>query len=155
MRIKNHTGCAAVEIASLILHPRNPNIHSKAQIERLAEIIRYQGWRYPVNVSKRSGFVVSGHGRIEAAKFLGESQVPVSYQDFETDEQEYAAVVSDNAIASWAELDKALINMEIPELGPDFDVRMLGLDDFVLDVSEKNELAEKKQATCPSCGAKI
>ena len=49
-------------------HPKNRNEHSKDQIKRLADIINYQGWRYPVKVSKLSGHVTSGHGRIAAAK---------------------------------------------------------------------------------------
>lgn len=101
-------------------HPKNRNKHPKDQIDRLSKIIQYQGWRYAVKVSKRSGFVTSGNGRIEAAKIL-KSGVPVVYQDYESEEQEYADVQADNAI-----LDLSAINMDVPDFGPDFDVtRML------------------------------
>jgi hypothetical protein len=125
-----------VDPAELKPHPRNRNAHPKDQIDRLAQILEYQGWRYPVNVSKRSGFIVTGHGRVQAAQKLGCS-VPVVYQDFESDEQEYASVQSDNAIASWAELDLAKINLDLAELGPDFDIDLLGIENFVLDPSDK------------------
>jgi|SRR5271157_3530900 len=124
-------------INSLKPHPKNPNKHSPEQIDRLAKIIEYQGWRHPIVVSKQSGFIVAGHGRLLAAKKLGLSEVPVHYQDFANEDQEYAFVVSDNAIASWAELDLANINVELVGLGPDFDIDMLGISNFTIDISEK------------------
>ena len=63
--------------------------------------------------------------------------MPVSYQDFTDDEQEYAYITSDNAIASWAELDLAQINVELESLGPDFDVDLLGIKDFEIEPADK------------------
>lgn len=124
---------------SLTPHPKNPNTHSPEQIERLAEIIAYQGFRHPIVVSKRSGFIVAGHGRLAAAERLGMREVPVDEQDFESDEAEYAFLVSDNAIAEWALLDLAAVNLEVPALGPDFDINMLGIKDFTIDAAERDE----------------
>ena len=44
---------ALVDVSALIPHPRNPNSHPDAQIELLAKIIEYQGWRRPIVVSTR------------------------------------------------------------------------------------------------------
>jgi DNA modification methylase len=118
-------------------HPKNRNKHPDDQLKRLASILNYQGWRYPVKVSKRSGYVTSGHGRIEAAKINNWPQVPVNLQDYDDDEMEYADVQSDNAIASWAELDLAGINADIGDLGPDFDLDLLGIKDFELEPADK------------------
>lgn len=131
-----------LEPKNLKPHPKNRNKHPKEQIDRLAKIIEYQGWRYAVKVSSRSGFVTSGHGRVETAKTL-KSKVPVVYQDYDSEEQEYADVQADNAIASWAELDLSGINFDMPDLGPEFDIDMLGIKDFTLDISEKLD---------PQCG---
>src|ERR1035437_288360 len=84
-----------VKVADLKPHPKNRNKHPEGQIKRLAEILDYQGWRYPVKVSKLSGFVTAGHGRIDAAKLNGWENVPVNFQDYESDEQEYADVQAD------------------------------------------------------------
>lgn len=130
---------ALVKISKLKPHPKNPNKHSDEQIERLAKILTYQGWRYPIKVSNLSGFITSGHGRLLAAKKLGLKEVPVSNQDYDSEEQEYADVVSDNAIASWSELDLSDINREIENLGPDFDIDVLGLKDFVIEPADKLE----------------
>lgn len=128
-----------VPVKDLKPHKKNRNKHPQDQIERLAKILKYQGWRYPVKVSKLSGMVTSGHGRIEAAKLNGWESVPVNYQFYVNEEQEYADVQSDNAIASWAELDLSGINTDLGDLGPDFDLDMLGIKDFVLEPADKLE----------------
>lgn len=126
-----------VPISKIIPNPKNRNKHSDEQIERLKEIIKYQGFRNPLIISNRSGMLVAGHGRLIAAKKLGYEVLPVVYEDFDSEEQEYAAQVSDNAIASWAELDLAGINFDLPNLGPDFNINMLGIKDFVLEPADK------------------
>lgn len=124
-------------VSSLKPSPKNRNKHSQEQIERLAKILEYQGWRYPIKVSNQSGFITSGHGRLLAAKSLGQTEVPVNFQDYESEEQEYADIQADNAIASWAELDLTGINTDLEQLGPNFDLDMLGIKDFVLEPADK------------------
>ena len=92
-------------IEAVIGNPRNPNRHPAAQIELLAKIIEAQGWRAPITVSNRSGFVVRGHGRLEAARILGVTTVPVDRQDYADEASEYADMIADNRIAELAELD--------------------------------------------------
>jgi len=128
-----------VDVDSLVPNPKNNNRHPKEQIERLAKLIKYQGFRNPLVVSNRSGFVLCGHGRIEAARLAGLKEVPVMYQDFENEAQEYAYLTSDNAIASWSELDLSAVNTEMLDLGPDFDIDLLGIKDFVIEPIEKFE----------------
>jgi hypothetical protein len=125
-----------VDIDSLVLNPKNNNKHPKEQIDRLAKLIQYQGFRNPVVVSKRTGFVLAGHGRIEAAKLAGLKEVPAMFQDFENEAQEYAYLTSDNAIASWAELDLSAVNTEMLDLGPDFDIDLLGIKDFTIEAAD-------------------
>ncbi len=133
---------SVVPIPELKLHPKNRNVHPQEQLDRLAKILDYQGWRYPVKVSKRSGYVTSGHGRIEAAKINKWHQIPVSFQEYESDEQEYADLTADNAIASWAELDLSGINTDLPAFGPELDIDMLGLRGFLVDPSELDPMKE-------------
>ena len=128
-----------VSVTELKPHPKNRNAHPRDQIKRLAKILEYQGWRYPIKVSKLSGYITSGHGRLEAAKLLKLKEVPVSFQDYSDEAQEYADLQSDNSIASWAELDLSGINADIVDLGPDFDLDLLGIKDFVLEPVEKLE----------------
>lgn len=94
-----------VDIVKLVEHPNNPNQHDDRQINLLARIIKAQGWRNPITVSNRSGYIVSGHGRLAAAKVLNESKVPVDYQDFDNEANETAHLLADNRVAELSELD--------------------------------------------------
>lgn len=133
---------AMVNVSDLKPHPKNANKHPEDQIKRLAEILKYQGWRYPVKVSKRSGFITSGHGRIEAAMVNEWAQVPVNYQDYDDEDQEVADVHADNAIASWAELDLSHINDQVKDFSPDFNLDMLGIKNFVVEPADKAKCDE-------------
>jgi DNA modification methylase len=126
-----------LELHKIIPNPKNPNKHPQDQIDRLAKLLDYQGQRHPIIVSNRSGFVVVGHGRLEAIKKLGWEKAAVNYQDFQDEAQEYSFIVSDNAIAEWADLDLSEINKEMLDLGPDFEIEMLGLKDFTIEPIEK------------------
>lgn len=147
-------------------HPKNRNKHGQDQIERLASLYKYQGMRHPIIVSKTSGCIVAGHGRKLAAIRAGIKEVPVVFQSFESAEQEYAFIQSDNSIALWAELDFASINQDLADLGPDFDLDMLGIKNFTLDLGDDfnptfeaddgddNEESEDDDV-CPHCGGKL
>jgi DNA modification methylase len=94
----------------------------------LAKIIRHQGWRSPIVVSKRSGFVVAGHGRLQAAQLLQVEKVPVDYQDFANEAEEYAHLVADNRIAELAEIDEKELAGLLKELDGKIDLDLTGFD---------------------------
>ena len=113
------------DIASLVPNPRNPNQHPKKQIEMLAKIIKAQGWRAPVTVSNRSGFIVRGHGRLLAGLLLNATQIPVDRQDYASEAEEWADLIADNRIAELSEADDALMASLLSELDG-FDVELAG-----------------------------
>ena len=124
-----------VSVSELTPHPKNMNSHPEDQINRLCKLIEYQGFRNPLVVQKGTNLIVAGHGRLEAAKKLGIVEVPVTYQEFESEAQLYAYMVSDNAIASWSDLDISAIDLEVKDL--DLDIDLLGIKDFELtDIEE-------------------
>lgn len=91
---------------TLVKNPRNSNKHPKKQIEQLSRIMKANGFRSPIVISKRSGFIVKGHGRLEAAILGGWKQIPVDVQDYENEAAEIADLEADNRIALLAELDE-------------------------------------------------
>lgn len=93
------------DITKLIPNPRNPNKHPRNQIELLAKIIMNAGWRGPVTVSTRSGFIVRGHGRYEAAKIMQVEQIPVDFQNYASEAEEWADLIADNRIAELSRMD--------------------------------------------------
>lgn len=120
-----HTEMVGIE--AIVPNPRNPNTHPKNQIALLAKIIRAQGWRAPITVSRRSGFIVRGHGRYLAARQLGCEVVPVDYQDYATEAEEWADLIGDNKIAELSEAnDYLLIKMLNDIKTADIDMAMTG-----------------------------
>jgi len=112
-------------------NPKNPNKHPARQIELLSKIIKKQGWRAPITISKRSGLVVKGHGRLEAARMLGCDEVPVDYQDYETEAAEIADMLADNKIAELSEIDSEIELFHKQELiEADFDLELAGFDEY-------------------------
>ena len=100
---------AIVDVAKLVPNPKNPNQHPDSQIQLLGRIIRQAGWRQPITVSKRSDFIVKGHGRLAAALLEGMKEAPVDYQNYTSEAEEYADLVADNRIAELAETDNKLL----------------------------------------------
>lgn len=125
-----------VPISEITRNPKNRNKHPEDQIKELARHYGVHGMRTPIIVSNQSGFIVAGDGRFQAALEAKMSHVPVSYQDFETPESEFAFGVADNGLSLWSELDLAGINADALELPDDFNFMDLGIKDFVLTPTE-------------------
>lgn len=137
-----------VDISKLVPNPKNNNKHPIEQIKRLAKIIDFQGQRSPIVVSKRSGFIVKGHGRLEAIKMLGWEKCAVDYQDYESEAQEYADMVADNQIATWAEFDNEMLLQELPSL--DIDTDLLGMMELPsLEEDEEQETIYETKIKTP------
>jgi hypothetical protein len=172
MTIENNipVHCAYDELAditTLVPNPRNPNQHPQKQIELLAKIIKNQGWRAPITVSTRSGFVVRGHGRLLAAQLLGVGQVPVDRQEYATEAEEWADLIADNRIAELSGMSPTILKDLLDELDTsDIDIELTGIDQDEIDnlmeqfgipdedFKEYDESVEKevKKVVCPHCG---
>jgi hypothetical protein len=137
---------ALVHPGSLQPNPDNPNRHSAHQIQILAAIIQEQGWRAPITISKRSGLIVRGHGRLEAALLMGCEKVPVDEQDYASEAEELADLLADNRLSELAELDEGDLKRVIERLrgaDPSFDVELTG---FMEDEIAKLFNAEDDEA---------
>lgn len=148
-----------LELNKLKPHPQNPNTHNEKQIALLAKIIAYQGWRNPIVVSKQSGFIVAGHGRLLAAKKLGLTEAPVDLQEFKSKPDELAHLVADNQIAELSEINRTTLADIIGELDTgDFDLDLTGFE--LADVEEimtaapplEDEATTSAEKQCPKCG---
>ena len=100
---------AIVPLKDLRPNPKNPNQHPPEQIKLLASIIRATGWRAPITVSKRSGLVTKGHGRLMAAQLDDLTDAPVDYQDYASEAEELADLTADNRIAELATTDNKML----------------------------------------------
>lgn len=134
-----------VAVKDLRPHPKNRNKHPQEQIDRFCKILKEQGIRRPVRISKLSGYITAGHGLLLAAKKLKLKELPCDFQDYKDESQEYADIQADNALASWAELDFSGINADIGDFGPDFDIDLLGIKNFSIDVSDKDPQCDEDE----------
>ena len=115
------------DIVNLVPHPQNPNKHSDKQIGLLAKVIRHTGWRSPIVISKKSGIIVAGHGRLEAAKLLNITQVPIDEQPFNNEADEYAHLLADNRISELSDLSSSETSEILNKLKDDkFDLEITG-----------------------------
>ena len=98
-----------IPVEKAIPNPKNPNQHSESQIALLGSIIQANGWRAAITISKRSGFIVKGHGRRLAALRIKSGYVPVDYQDYASEAEEWADLIADNRLAELSTLDTTML----------------------------------------------
>lgn len=136
-----------VSVDELHPHPKNNNRHPSEQIERLARILSYQGMRAPIVVSRLSGFITKGHGRLQALKLLGVKKAPVNFQTYEDESQEYSDLTADNEIARWASLDMDSL-LDNADLLKGLDLDMLGIKD--LEIPNLDDLWSRPESEKPA-----
>jgi DNA modification methylase len=74
--------------------------------------------------------IIAGHGRLEAAKSVGLTEVPVVVLDHLSDAQRRAYVLADNQLALNAGWDADLLRIELQELeAQEFDLSLLGFSE--------------------------
>src|SRR5712671_5551735 len=127
----NHRMLSVVyqDVGALKPRATNPRTHSKKQIGQIANAIRRFGFTNPVLVDDGNG-IVAGHGRIEAAKTIGMSEVPTVRLSNLSEAQIRAYVIADNKLAENAGWDRNLLGLELKELSLsfNFDVSLTGFE---------------------------
>lgn len=140
---------AILPLDDIISNPKNPNVHPAEQISLLKKIIQKQGWRSPIVISNRSGFVVKGHGRLMAALDGDMGYAPVDYQDYETEAAEYEDLIADNRLAELSSMENELLAEIFEEIG-DIDFDMTGyssqeIDEILGSLEEIEEETEEDE----------
>jgi len=124
----------------LVPYDRNPRTHSEEQIAQIAASIVEFGFLNPILVDTANG-IIAGHGRLQAARKLALSVVPVVVLDHLIEAQKRAYVIADNKLALNAGWDDNLLRDELEALESDgFDVNLTGFSDEELaDLLESDE----------------
>ena len=141
-------------IDRLIPYARNARTHSAEQVAQVAASIREFGFTNPILIDGDSG-VIAGHARLQAARKLSLTEVPVIVLDHLTETQKRAYILVDNRLALNAGWDDELLAAELATLREEeFDLNLLGFDDEELD-RLRNELdspldADEEKTVGPS-----
>jgi len=114
-------------------YERNARTHSSEQVAQIAASIVEFGFTNPILVDSGDG-IIAGHGRLQAARELGLSTVPVVVLDHLSDRQRRAYVLADNQLALNAGWDLELLRTELQDLvADDFDLSVIGFSDEELE----------------------
>ena len=124
-----------VEISKLKPYKNNAKIHDKEQVRMIADSIKEFGFVSPIIIDSDYN-LIAGHGRIEAAKTLGMTEVPAVYVEGLTDAQRRAYILADNRLTELGKWDRELVSMELTALkdeGFNFELTGFTIDDFDFD----------------------
>jgi DNA modification methylase len=122
-----------VDMTSLRPYIANARAHPRRQIQRIAKSIEQFGFANPILIDK-TGEIIAGHGRFEAAQQLGLNTVPVIRLSHLTDAQKRALRIADNRIAEQSSWTPELLSSELQFLiDDDFEVELTGFDAIDLD----------------------
>lgn len=144
-----------VPVSALRPYSRNARTHSKKQILQIARSIETFGWTNPILADVEGG-VIAGHGRLEAAKHLGMTSVPVIRIEHMSEAQKRAYIIADNKLAENAGWDDDLLSIELQglyEMELDFELEVIGFEtpeiDFMLQSSSDAPGETSKSDTVP------
>ena len=115
-------------IEKFIPYANNARTHSPEQINKLRSIYRGIGYGDPVEVDENFT-ILSGHGRVEAAKAEGMTELPYVILTGMTESQKKAYILAVNRSALDAGWDEDLLAVEIEALQEQaFDLSLTGFD---------------------------
>lgn len=105
-------------------YDKNSRTHSIDQINQIVTSIKRFGWTNPILLDNDNG-IIAGHGRLEAAKVMGLSEVPTIKLSDLTDDQRRAYIIADNKLALNAGWDDEILKMELQDI-PDAELSAIG-----------------------------
>lgn len=148
------TGCILADIKTIVPYAKNPKNHDKKDIDLIIKSIKRNGWGDPLLVCPETMEVLSGNGRLMAAKELGMEQVPVVYAPKGlTEKQKADLVIASNKlveVSGYNDNFGALVeefDLDISDFGMEFPVEIQPKD-----TDEEVKEVEKKLCQCPACG---
>ena len=116
--------------------PGNARRHSAKQIGQIARSIEAFGFNVPILVDG-DGNVVAGHGRLEAARRLGWSEIPAIRLEHLSEAEKRAFMIADNRLAEVAVWDDRLLGEALKALAVvdlDFDIEAIGFEMGEIDL---------------------
>jgi DNA modification methylase len=116
-------------VEKLIPYARNARTHSDDQVAQIAASIAEFGWTNPI-LAGADGIVIAGHARLQAARKLGMTEVPVIVLDGLTETKRRALVLADNRLALNAGWDEEMLRVEMAALDEaGFNLELVGFTD--------------------------
>lgn len=118
-------------ISALKPYANNVRNHTEMSIGRLADAILEFGFVVPVIIGADKT-VITGHGRIEAAKRLGLTTIPTICADHLTPAQVKAYRIAENRLSELSDWNEDALRIELGDL---MDLSLAGELDFSVDIT--------------------
>lgn len=137
-------------------HPNNARAHSKKQIKQIARSIERFGFNAPVLVNLDNS-IIAGHGRVEAAKLLKVTTIPIIRLSHLSEVERRAYILADNKLAQNATWNADLLAAEVQYLlDAEFEVELTGFEvgeiDLILEeASERQGTGPAPEDVIPTC----
>ncbi|MBA3973366.1 MAG: DNA methylase N-4 [Candidatus Solibacter sp.] len=120
-------------VEKLIPYARNARTHSDEQVAQIAASIAEFGWTNPI-IAGADGIVIAGHARLQAARKLEMTEVPVIVLDHLNETQRRALILADNRLALNAGWDEEMLRVELESIREDgFELDVIGFTDDELE----------------------
>lgn len=117
-----------IPIDDLIPYANNAKKHGVKQINQIRASLREFGFVTPVLIDFDNN-IIAGHGRVEAARAEGMSEVPCVLVTNLTEAQRKAYILADNRLSETAVWDTELLKIELEGLEAlNFDTGIAGFD---------------------------
>jgi DNA modification methylase len=114
--------------------PTNPRTHSDKQLTKIAASIRRFGFTAPVLIDDKD-VILSGHGRVAAAKEMGLPSIPVRVASGWSAADKRAYVIADNKLALLSSWDPGLLKAEMEVLiSEEFEIEVTGFSTAEVDL---------------------
>lgn len=140
-------GCGILEIIKIKIddikpYKNNVKIHTKEQIKQIKKSIQEFGMNDPIAVWGKDNIIVEGHGRLEALKELGYTEVDCIRLDHLTDEERKAYTLAHNKLTMNTDFDFDILYSELENI-ENIDMSDFGFDlDFEEEEIKRKDLSE-------------
>nr|DAY50916.1 MAG TPA: adenine specific DNA methyltransferase [Caudoviricetes sp.] len=121
-----------LDINKIKPYKNNAKIHTKEQIEQIKKSILEFGMNDPIAIWGKENIIIEGHGRVEALKQLGYTEIECIRLDHLTDEERKAYTLAHNKLTMNTDFDFNILDEELANINID-------MSDFGFDICNTNE----------------